>query len=1068
MRKLLLIALLLLAPAIAYAQTTTVTGTVTDPNGNAYANGTVSAFLILPAGAPIPPGARQSSGPFSLSASGFFSITLASPLTYTFSFCGTPVNLGPRGNPTPNSVCFGVPSPIAVSGVSQDITSQISAVPPALLGPNTTSSSTLTFVGAPTGPCSASQTAVDTTTGNFYSCLGGVWHLVTGAFSSPVTSPNPFSFDVGVAFGGPNPYIDATTCGIWVGCMRAVPATVAPAVPGITGSCSNGSPILNINIPSTFRNGDGIVAYGCGAGTIAAPVAPTVVPSVLAGQTGLLLDVPGPVGAVQYCYQVVTRSLLGAINISPETCTATGPASLGLQTNSIVSCTLVLSVMNCLTSAPHGLVVGAHIVSVNTTVNTVGGQANGTSSSNPFAGWFKVATVPDNTHFTVNLLSDTRNGAIASSTGGTLNYWNSIHITEPELTNNYIYYVYGRVTGGTKTLIGAMWPQDVNLQGRLTDPTYLAFDDLGSTVTTFPNPPPYIPTTVPTVPTNEMLVSTIASGAGTTALVLANNAGNTNSGQTVLLDDAVTFLAAANYAGTSGTIGQIVIPDIGSTASSINYVFNSPISLGTGATSRLSVYQKGSVRLNEPIFTTVMGWYGQPSTSSTVASFSNFEAPTIQFNTCSPCLVAQSSTYFDTLNWAMLSGNGALGFMQDAGGIPSSGAFRKVNVNTGTVTTYSNIGMLFRGSGAGFEFTDNAIVGSQNNNLTATTPGIYFDASGNVSFRNLSLSGIGTATRVNPAGNFVSVDNVYCQGCYQPYFSAAAAPADSLATFILSLKNVTFDTHSLPLVANYGGHSVTVDVIGTNTLSSNDPFITGSQVPSGGFPRSSFRLSGTSGIGTPANIGASIVNSNYNTNDGTFGRVAMPIDLLNRSQSIGLGFSLFTTTGLQAPPTSCPVSAGGSVPVGTFFYFYAPIYANGSEGALSTYCTATTTGGNQTVTVNWAAIPGVTQYNVYRGQLLSNIGGASCAPVTGLTYVDTAAGVCGWSAPLVPAGGPCGMRGGLMWCQTLQLGVLGFASLGTPPNGTFTFCPDCTIANPCAGAGTGALAKRLNGVWVCN
>lgn len=43
-----------------------------------------------------------------------------------------------------------------------------------------------------------------------------------------------------------------------------------------------------------------------------------------------------------------------------------------------------------------------------------------------------------------------------------------------------------------------------------------------------------------------------------------------------------------------------------------------------------------------------------------------------------------------------------------------------------------------------------------------------------------------------------------------------------------------------------------------------------------------------------------------------------------------------------------------------------------------------------------------------------------------------------------------------------------FASLGTPSNGTFLYCSDCTIANPCAGAGTGAFAKRLNGAWVCN
>jgi hypothetical protein len=43
-----------------------------------------------------------------------------------------------------------------------------------------------------------------------------------------------------------------------------------------------------------------------------------------------------------------------------------------------------------------------------------------------------------------------------------------------------------------------------------------------------------------------------------------------------------------------------------------------------------------------------------------------------------------------------------------------------------------------------------------------------------------------------------------------------------------------------------------------------------------------------------------------------------------------------------------------------------------------------------------------------------------------------------------------------------------FVNLGTPANGTFLYCSDCKIANPCAGGGTGALAKRLNGIWVCN
>jgi len=41
-------------------------------------------------------------------------------------------------------------------------------------------------------------------------------------------------------------------------------------------------------------------------------------------------------------------------------------------------------------------------------------------------------------------------------------------------------------------------------------------------------------------------------------------------------------------------------------------------------------------------------------------------------------------------------------------------------------------------------------------------------------------------------------------------------------------------------------------------------------------------------------------------------------------------------------------------------------------------------------------------------------------------------------------------------------------TLGTPSNGAVVYCSDCTIANPCAGGGAGAIAKRLSGAWVCN
>jgi hypothetical protein len=55
-----------------------------------------------------------------------------------------------------------------------------------------------------------------------------------------------------------------------------------------------------------------------------------------------------------------------------------------------------------------------------------------------------------------------------------------------------------------------------------------------------------------------------------------------------------------------------------------------------------------------------------------------------------------------------------------------------------------------------------------------------------------------------------------------------------------------------------------------------------------------------------------------------------------------------------------------------------------------------------------------------------------------------------------------------------------FSQLGGQNNGSLTYCSDCKVVTPsscsasnlsacaCAGGGTGAFAKRLNGAWLCN
>jgi hypothetical protein len=63
-------------------------------------------------------------------------------------------------------------------------------------GYTATPGGSITFAGAPTGSCSAAQTAVDSTTGDFYSCNGGVWLAVgpgaagSAAFSTLTAGTN--------------------------------------------------------------------------------------------------------------------------------------------------------------------------------------------------------------------------------------------------------------------------------------------------------------------------------------------------------------------------------------------------------------------------------------------------------------------------------------------------------------------------------------------------------------------------------------------------------------------------------------------------------------------------------------------------------------------------------------------------------------------------------------------------------------------------------------------------------------------------------------------------------------
>lgn len=145
MRRLLLLLAFVLAALPAFAQFTTVSGTVTDPNGLPYALGTVTPVLQIPSGAGtpkfgqtpyVPP--NQASG---MDGTGSFVVTLADNNVLTpagtrwaFIVCSSAGSVPPAFGKGP--LCFTVNS-VLITGASQSISATLTAAALPLTAPLT-------------------------------------------------------------------------------------------------------------------------------------------------------------------------------------------------------------------------------------------------------------------------------------------------------------------------------------------------------------------------------------------------------------------------------------------------------------------------------------------------------------------------------------------------------------------------------------------------------------------------------------------------------------------------------------------------------------------------------------------------------------------------------------------------------------------------------------------------------------------------------------------------------------------------------------------------------------------
>jgi hypothetical protein len=1063
-RKLLIVLALLLSPALSLAQTSTITATVVDPNGNAYANGTVSAFLQVATGQSPSIGGvpirSLSSGPFNLNSSGFFSIVLnnntsivPAGTTYNITVCGSQVNIGPvtPNNPQPK-VCFTVIN-IVVS-VNTDISTTLNSQA-AVLGPAGPTTNWINLGGFPAAcgvnvpymnalgtinntclPPEAVSYTVATlpgspvtnqiaavTDGNGVSCTvgggairvlcqwtGAVWAVLGGsAGGSPggvtldaqCNLASAFSNCSGLVvsqkadqkFYGPTPYIDIRAYGARIVASNSAPIATATAVSGNT--------TVNLNVASSFQNGDGVVIYGAGAAcTLVTPGAPTVVPSVATGPTDTWRFISpntndnviaGPAGATSYAYKIVARDRNGCLTAAgAQGTTATGAASLGGQSVGISTLSRTNAVVTVNTSATHGLVVGAWVNIANTT------------DSLDFGGFYQVATVPDNTHFTYVSGTDSRLSISASATGGTVYWYNCNHLTWTGQANDWVYYIYGR-TAGSLVL------KAVSKPGTLS----LVWDDYGATMTDFNAVfPSWVPTAPPVSATSDHLVTTIVSGAGTTSIVVAN-APSTSVTASMVFDDGTAILAAAAAAASNG--GSLLLPDTPGVFD--EWLVNSVVTLPFN--TPVNITQAGTLALNETlILPRFVTWRSYPNKKSFgPGAFQPVMTVPINIGNNTPGLYSNNSLLLDFRGIGINApDNGKIGLLADQGQFLTieDGAFYSGN---GGNFDYTGVGLYAVGISPVW-VRNTVFLGSTNANFGLTTAPVFACTGCGISRSERIMLGV---RGFYMDSNTYSLRFLWQQGGITPMLTMSSFGTGSA----VEISDILIDTAPVPIISIFGGPPTNVDL--TNIF-------VGPSADAGGFvpPVTGVASSGIVFNGNVLGLNqTNSISSNSSTMvDGTYangsvtGPTTQTVSVENRHHGMGNGYSFFLKDAVPPPPT-CSVAAGGPpfTAAGAVTYQYLAVYPNNGWGAMtaaSNSCNANGTTQQTTVTIP-AAVPGAIGYNYYRGGLIMN-GGGGGTTTPNLSIIDQ--GTLGGQTVNQAGGGPAGMQGNTVWGVAGQYATL--------------------------------------------
>jgi hypothetical protein len=435
-----------------------------------------------------------------------------------------------------------------------------------------------------------------TSASNTMTCAGGVSDFAIG-------------HGVSVPGAGPAPQVSTPSAPIGISTM-SISSNVATISVAGSVSYTNASSVIGSAMTDATLNGTYTNAQMTGYGTFTASFAHANCNPCSFGPGTLTITTPGVVtpvdqvgGSTAYNYKAVavdlnSRALSAA---SAPFSTTTGAAALGKISYTIATngCSTSAGQTVITTTAPHS--IPNSIVEINIT---------GTGS--PFLEGAHVSVASTSTTITINTQS------LAAGTycpsGGTLQVvaknvfsW----LPQPGLTaGHWIYRCVGSI--GTTCAANSAY----SLIGFATG-TDSSFTDWGlGAVTLGPADAAYVPARPPTAPVNGFFATTITNIAGTT-VTLANNAGASLTGATVLHDNAESIIAACNSFGTGGA--DVYSPGQGTV------VINSPLDMHkcTALWSRITL--AAQLQVNEPIIPKTysnfagspMGSFGASSTFQT-------------------------------------------------------------------------------------------------------------------------------------------------------------------------------------------------------------------------------------------------------------------------------------------------------------------------------------------------------------------------------------------------------------------------------------------------------------------